>query len=206
MWGKGSLVDLPGRSYGLVTLGGWPEHLLRERLPSSPWPFLKHCSKGSGNAPGVGLFGSLAVCQPGPARSRLLNKQKVWWFSLLSSHLSIHFWLGNKILSTFGVKRLSWGCANYQTWSLWALSGSINPMSLISANHLDSRRSFLLIPSLPSTFVLPVLHPTAFRSLWWQEPVPPCSRTPCWACCVPVRTRPEPGSTPSGQVGRSHWP
>lgn len=78
-----------------------------------PWPFPRPVSKGSGRVPNIG-FGWIPDSLPaGPSLSLSVEQtEKVWWFSLLSSHLRIHFWLGDRILSTFGVKRLSWGFAN----------------------------------------------------------------------------------------------
>lgn len=88
-------------------------HLLRKKSPSLPWPFPRPVSKGSGRGPNRG-FGWIPDSLPaGPSLSPSVEQtEKVWWFSLLSSHLRVHFWLGDRILSTLGVQRLSWGFAN----------------------------------------------------------------------------------------------
>lgn len=96
-------------------------------------------SEGSGNTPDVGLVGYLVACQPGPTCGHLLNQQKVWWFFLLSFHLR-EFTSGWE--TGFLAPLVSKGCLgvvpiNYQTLSLWALSGSVPPLSLISANYLS---------------------------------------------------------------------
>lgn len=58
-----------------------------------------------------GWWESLVVCQLGQACGHLLDRQTAWWFSLRSAHLRVRFgW--DRFPSTFGVKRLFWGCAS----------------------------------------------------------------------------------------------
>lgn len=140
-WETGSLADLPTRSLlrisyvGRLGLSISSERSCHPRLG----PFPSTISKGSGKAPNIGLVGYLIVCQPGPACSHLLNKQRrsggfpyyppTWEFT-------------SDWETGFLAPLVSKGCLgvvpiNYQTLSLWALSGSIIPMSLISASYFS---------------------------------------------------------------------
>lgn len=77
-WDMGSLADLPGKSLWRVSCVARLGLSVSSERSCHPHlgPFPSTTSEGSARAPDVELVGYLIVCQPGPACSRLLNKQR----------------------------------------------------------------------------------------------------------------------------------
>lgn len=179
-----------------------------------PWPFPRPVSKGSGRGLNRG-FGWIPDRLPaGPSLSPSVeHTEKVWWISLLSSHLRVLFWRGDRTLSTFGVQRLSRGFCQGIT-KHWACgleaSGSItlSPRALSQPiTFLDNRSGFPLNSFSSLHFVFP-LHPTAFPFFLGsrRKGLTAQGHSLLGTACAETETFPEPVSTPSGEVGRSHWP
>lgn len=176
-----------------------------------PWPFPRPVSKGSGRGPNRG-FGWIPDSLPaGPSLSPSVNKPRSsggfpyypptceftsgWETGYLAP------WVSKGCLGVLPM--------NYPTLSLWARSKQSSTLSpepyLSQLPFLTIGAASLLIPFLHSTCFS--LHPTAFPFFLGsrRKGLTAQGHSLLGTACA-TETFPEPVSTPSGEIGRSHWP